>query len=542
MTGKDGKNELDEFWNLDKLVPKQKNISPFATRNAVFDFSLPSADASSKKQDETSRQLTVSGSAGNASSFEYTPNNNGLIKKITVIQRCGKYDFYDNFRQAAKVNFDCRGEKCDFVQFYSYLPQYSQLTPSQKNYYFYWRSEVRRGKYPKSDYSYVYLFVYEIINLPDLVPPNTGLGLLMNIWREYRSTLPRIDLYFSMWVRDYCLLHRLEFPISEVSGFIFDIVSVSSFKEFYLSYYSDAGEAGFLSMLAYLSDYDYRRGKFKDGNPSADGERRARQAKLYRTHMYGALSELIKEAVVLFSPPSSGEMTATYRFDAFQNTVCTNSVKCSFDIEYYKLAEASELRGGVTAAVRYAENRLRAIMGVKSRLAVDGLPNSYKYILDGYFDALERRERNERERESAPAYERLYYAEREELSSDNADKIEALSWDTTARLTECSDGVEDAVEPPIESYLPTCETQEMSEARVEPTADSFGLDGACIQFIHELFLGNKCFGIEAASLAERVNEAFSDGFGDVILDFDGSTYAIIEDYREDVENWLKTHR
>lgn len=534
-----GKDERDDFWNLEKLIPKRQAASPFKTRNAVYDFSEEGKVVENEVAKSESTRLTVPYKQEDAASFEYTPSNNSLIKRVRIIKRQDKYDFYESFRSAAKVNFDCRGAVSDFVQFYSYLPQYSQLTPSQKSYYFYFRSEVRSGRYIKSDYSYLYLLVYEIINLPDLIPPDKGIKLLITLWREYRGRLPRIDLYFNIWVRDYCLVHKLEFPISEVSDFIFDIVSVSQLKEFYLSYYKEAGEIGLLSMLAYLSDYDYRRGKFKDGNPSFDPERRKRQAEMYRTHIKGALSELLREAVDLFDS-SRGGSTAVYRFDAFQNTVCTHSVKCTVEVEYYKLAEASHVREGITAAVRYAENRLRALMGIKSRLAVEGLPDAYKYVLDGYFDALYRRERAERERESAPAYEQLYYAAREELSSANADEIETLSWDTTARLTEFSD--EDAPDTCFAEDVQENGEKETLVIESEPPSDSFGLDRECIEFIDALFQNNRSFGLDAGSLAERVNEAFADGFGDVIIEFDGASYSIIEDYREDVENWLKTHR
>ena len=40
------------------------------------------------------------------------------------------------------------------------------------------------------------------------------------------------------------------------------------------------------------------------------------------------------------------------------------------------------------------------------------------------------------------------------------------------------------------------------------------------------------------TLADRVNEAFADGFGDVILEPTDEGYSVIDDYREDIEKWL----
>jgi len=530
VANENDKQKLDDFWNLDKLVPGRPRVSPFATRPVMFEHSISGEDSEEHKKQSDNR-LTVAANLSSAVEEEYYPKDRSFIKRVKIKRRGDKYDFYGNFRNAAIVNFDCRSEKCEFVQYYSYLPQYSQLTSSQKSYYFYWRGEVRRGRYIKTDYSYLYLLVYEIINLPDLVPPESGLLQLINLWREYRSSLPRIDFYFSIWVRDYCLVHRLPLPIERLSDFIFDIVAASSFKEFYLSYFSGVGDSGLVSMLAYLSDYDYRRGKFADGNPSADSERRERQRIMYRTHMTGAMSELLKNAADIFNSSGVDGNTAVLRCDAFPNSLCTHTVKCMLEIEYYPIAEAKAERRGITAAVRYAENRMRAIMGVKSRLSVVGLPDSYKEVLDGYFDALERQERKTRERELEPEYERLYYAPSEELSMHSADEIEALSWDTTAKL------VVDDMEAEPEAIA-------LKETLTSPckTDNSYGLDAEDISFIAELLDDNAAICADTGAMIDRINEAFADGFGDIIIEFDDDRYRIIEDYREDVKNWLRTLR
>ena len=41
------------------------------------------------------------------------------------------------------------------------------------------------------------------------------------------------------------------------------------------------------------------------------------------------------------------------------------------------------------------------------------------------------------------------------------------------------------------------------------------------------------------SIVEKINEAFSDGFGDIIIEPSDSGFAIIEDYREEILEWLK---
>ena len=175
----DRNDEKDDFWDLDKLMPKKKSatLSPFVTKPTVSNYSAdvpegekPAFDESAKRAEE--RKLTTARPSltEDPESTVYYPENT-LVKSITVNRFKEKYDFYDSFRKAAILYFDCPGEKCDFAQFYSYMPQYSQLNKAQKSYYFYWRQEMRQGRFIKTDYSYLYLYVYEIINLPDVIEP-----------------------------------------------------------------------------------------------------------------------------------------------------------------------------------------------------------------------------------------------------------------------------------------------------------------------------------------------------------------------------------
>jgi hypothetical protein len=49
-------------------------------------------------------------------------------------------------------------------------------------------------------------------------------------------------------------------------------------------------------------------------------------------------------------------------------------------------------------------------------------------------------------------------------------------------------------------------------------------------------------GLTAAAAAERVNEAMLTVLGDVLLLPDGDSFSLIEDYREDAEQWLNRIR
>lgn len=557
-------DEKDDFWDVDKLMPKKKSsLSPFASSDPVREIDVPVKSEEQTSQSEStsvrtqeSKTLTFAGGKGVKTSVDttYDMPKGSLIKSVTVKQFIDRYDFYDNFRKAALIYYDYRTDKCDFVEFYSYMPQYSQLSSAAKNYYFYWRSEMRRGRFLKTDYSYLNLYVYEILNLPDKIEPQNGLKLLCRLWREYRTALPRIDQYFSVWIQDYCLVHRLECPMDELRDFIFDVISASNLKEFYLSDLDQAGVDAVDAMLAYLSDYDWRKGKYASGNPDADAQKIKELAayggenfndpEIYKKHMRLAMYKLLR--TVWSACISDGcTNTAVIKRDAFPNSLCTHMVKRKLEIEYFPVSEADGLRRGVSAAVRYTENKLRAIIGIKSRLAIKDLPDSYKKILDEYFDDLFEKERRIQAKASAPEYERLYEAPEGKLSFEGADEIERASWHTTMRLVD-TEGEDDApivITADDAPALQASAAEDSTKDREE--RNDYGLDNNAICYVAAL-LGvehnDQSFelptGIQEESLVEQINEAFSDGFGDIILEHDGEKYAVIEDYEKEITEWL----
>ena len=548
MSFTDRKEEQDDFWDLDKLVPKKKSasLSPFITKPTVKDYTadVPESMANDPIEQDTradDRKLNFEGISRieETSDRVYYPENS-LIKSITVRKYKEKYDFYDSFRKAAILYHDCPGEKCEFAQFYSYMPQYSQLNKAQKSYYFYWRSEMRQGRFIKTDYSYLYLYVYEIINLPDIIDSKSGIKILCRLWREYRKALPRIDMYFSIWVRDYCLVHELPCPISELSDIIFDVIRISDFKEYYFTNIGTTSRDGVWSLIAYLSDYDWHRGFLSvTGAPSEDAEY-LRKAEMYKTLLEGSMRVILPSVwEACMREKEKGNLMKISK-PAFPNTLCTHSVKCKLEIEYYPLADASELRAGITAAVRYTENKLRALFGAKSRLAVKYIPDEYKELIDCYFEELIRKNETRLKKKDAPEYEKLYDAPREKLSFEGADEIERLSWETTMRLCDTDDL------PDSENIQEEVKATEHIEPIPEPKVakeerNDYGLTESEIRYIAALCESsdNGTRGMDEEAMVERINEAFSDGFGDVIIEDTGDGFAIIEDYKEEITEWLK---
>ena len=353
--------------------------------------------------------------------------------------------------------------------------------------------------------------------------------MLLDVWCEYRKALPNIDANMALWVQDYCLVYQLDCPIDRIREFVFSVVGASGFKEFYLSDAETLGAEGAASVIAYLSDYDWRSGKFSGGE----------NKEAYERHLIGAMSTLVSRLLLGGKILTEDWVPAKMERSAFRSALTTSASKYRISVEYRPISEETELRGIVTAALKYTENKLRALMGVKSRLAVKDLPAEYRTLIDEYFTELFDKVNRERQRANRPEYEKMYELQSNELSTADADEIERASWTTTARLVEDIDEYkEDTVEQAPVQAAPAAEP--------ESSVNTYGLDLTRIRFIKAALDENAAemrsiaaeLGEIEDSLADEINEAFADGFGDVILEIGDDGYTVIDDYKEETETWL----
>lgn len=527
----------DDFWDIDKLVPNAKKPHPrFRTERQTKGVEIEGDGVSGESK------LTLSLRGGESEESTYVPLSNPLIRKVTVRRFKGGYDFYESFRKAALLYYDVVAEPSPFVSFYSYMPQYSQMSREQKNYYFYLRSEIRRGNYSlKTDVSYLYLYVYEILNLPEKIPAKEGIVLLCELWRRYRKQIPAIDRYFSVWVQDYCIVHRLDAPTALIEDFIYDIIDAASFKEFYLGGVYSKNACEITALLSCLSDYDWRTGRYAGGA----------ERDMYKKHIEGAMLPVLRslwEKGALFLEDSAVERLSR---DAFPCSLCTHSVKCRIEIEYYPLGRSDGLRDRVTSALKYVENCLRAALSVKSRLAVKHLHEEDKLLIDAYFAEAFRIANQKRREAQRAAYESLYDAPRQEMSFAGAESIEKNSWQNTWLLVDTEEIETVKIEQPsiaLENETPAESTKDakimIESASSSPKAET---DEPQRAFLRAALVGDKeamrrvaadAF-LPAETLAERINELFLEKIGDVVFEIADGGISLIEDYREEALEWLQ---
>jgi len=104
-------------------------------------------------------------------------------------------------KQAQKFR-NKKGKFADHVPFKCYWPTYNDMNGWQEQWYFYWRDQVRVNQFLPTDLSYIFVHVYEILNLVEIPDPTQAAERIRTLWLAYRETYPNLDRYLPDWGGD----------------------------------------------------------------------------------------------------------------------------------------------------------------------------------------------------------------------------------------------------------------------------------------------------------------------------------------------------
>ena len=529
--------EDDPFWSIENLTPKnktgkplspRKNTSPkpaaaeppAAERTAPAAPAVPAAPkapdapspaASADRRDRRNGAYPLAGETPEKR-YEY---KTGAVREVEIYVWPNTYSFFGAFRKNALTILPMPGEPCPYEPFFSFMPQYHQLTAKQLKYYLYWRQSFQNGVCLRADFCYLLLYAYEIINLPDRIEPSRGADLLARLWRDYRKIYPKLDKYLSEWLEDYCLIHGVR-----PQKALFDAVAPfgrrsDAFREFYISD-EEAAQPGLL-----LSDYSYKNSKY------INEENRA----LFEKHIPAAMAAFFEAQKTGLPAEESLQKTARTSYDG---AVCAYSQKKRIVLTYLPL-RLSDTAMQVTDAVRLSENYMRAYLGIRARLATPSLTPQMKTVIENYF----KKNLPTRALEKAAQEEEInarYEPEDHGFSDEAAKEIERRSLTVAERLGSV-----------FEKELPE-EKKAPAPQKKEPV--SGGRAGAQKDLYKEMLgvlvtEGSDAF-ISAArernmlphSLMDAINEEAIGRYGDVALEEEDGVFTPIEDYRKEIEEWI----
>lgn len=97
-------------------------------------------------------------------------------------------------------------------QFVCYYPTYEDMTTQQLRGYFTWRAHFRKGQVKPAPTSFIFVYIYEIINNVGVKSPEDGIAKLWQVFNQYRADAT-VKRYLETWICDYAVCHGLEYPI-----------------------------------------------------------------------------------------------------------------------------------------------------------------------------------------------------------------------------------------------------------------------------------------------------------------------------------------
>ncbi len=529
-------HEKDSFWDLSDLIPQKSKTVRYGDsippEHVAQKYEESSSDTVVKRYVPPHSENRLTYRNDFESSFSYEPTDS-LIHKVTLKKRKCTYQYYSEFKQDALRYRDRRGEPCEYVPFFSYVPQYSQMNRAQKDYYFWFRESFAAGTDIRIDYSYVLLYVFELINLANSANAEESRERLTLLWERYHEEFPALSGKLGEWICDLSLLYRLPPPEHGCAELV---KSVPSLKEFYIAMPHRDIERCVRSLLKYCTSYDYRNSKF------AQGENRS----LFDTHVFGALLSAVQQYSadgMLLSGIRLEDSTMVR--DLYAGALCTAEQRYRMEVAYCSFSRSNELRFLVGDIIKYSENKLRAYLGIKSKMTVYSISSEMRAILDGYFERVLPAKHVERRSAERQAYEALYDVPKRPLSLSRAAQIEEESWGTTKELVEAfEDEAEDIFTPCCEETRNKVPISSEESLREETLKDRLG-DRFAI--VCRLLAGeNRAMALVAAemgkmpdALADEINEVAYEVIGDALVEDTDGGYAVIEEYRELIEELWK---
>jgi len=185
-----------------------------------------------------------------------TPPKYRDMRKIAKSRGSNEFDakvFYEQgkFMEYFEDDYDYQGD------FSRYFPTYESMSDHQLRGYFSWRTKVRRGVIKKTPLSFVFVYIYELINQIGVRSPEEGFYTLKNFWTAYKEIDYHINRYVVLWLKDYVVYNNLDQSLlEELSG-----VNLNNAVLTLLAHKSRGADEVF-SALNSLSSYNMEKSRF----------------------------------------------------------------------------------------------------------------------------------------------------------------------------------------------------------------------------------------------------------------------------------------
>lgn len=556
------KDDSDEFWSLESMLPRKKSPAPpSANTITTAEIEIPGDDITSADQSKTEPiiqkypPITKKTSKEGRLSFEqwlkqrneyekersasskillmqYKPEN-PLIKEVRIsayksLNRSGERFISDGYKYASlSLPFEAN------VPFESIYPQFAAMTQAQIKCYIGFRTEIKNGRFPKVDRAYIYLFLYELINLSNVYSVSDKIKYITALINGYPDCDDRLFADMCNWLCDICLINKLPAPSNELNGCIHRIIKLASLKEFFIV----SNNKNDIYPLVYAAGrYNFRQSKYYPPFK-----------KLFEEHIENSVCLALKKLAENNKKLLDFENDiCTLSHESYFGALCTAAVRRTVEADCYCITRSDTLKRTVTELIKYSENCLRSRLGISQRLTVNTLSLDIKSFLKDYYTANvpysipgKTPKKLPSPTQDVPDYEKLYEPATTGLDTDLAMKIESSSWEITQQLISAFESEEYQDDQQNDTCAQDALTEESDTAPSYPQhvirAANALLKGDMAAFTREAKENNML----PSAYADMINEAFFDEIGDNVLDNDGINISVSEYYTDELEELIK---
>lgn len=405
--------------------------------------------------------------------------------------------------------------------FFRYFPTYQSMNDQQLRGYFSWRTQVRRGDIRQTQLSFAFVYIYELLNLIGVSSPEEGFQTLRHFWTAYRVFDPAIDRYMRSWINDYVVYYQLDRSLlHDQADAAFDRALAVLLKA------DTQPDSALFPALCVLSSYSLENSRLYKQIPDevetvVCGTFRALAAYDQKHRRQGLCEKLfgrkLDSPYSMFSAAvfydSRRYQDYTYAVSELQTYRCQNGYwHCE---KYYgnRYPGKNRTLGSILRAV---DSRMREKLAFSHPLRAEKITKLLTGIIDREIDA-------------CLAARRAAAVPQVQIDRTKLGDIRRIAGETLDRLLADLP----PEEPPAPPSPPPTDV-------IGGGADHTALTAAQHQFLRHLLYGTPFEDARhmPSLLAEGINEAFFEHFGDTVIDFDGDTPLLIEDYMDELKGMI----
>ncbi len=331
-----------------------------------------------------------------------TKTSDRFIEVIPGIQQSTpniniSYSFERNessFIRDSKKYHSIEGKPVPSIPFMEYWPTFQSLNPDQKKWYFFWRSEVRQGRFPDTDLSYIFIYVYELLCLVEILDPFKATEQIKKIWKAYRSLYPKLDNYLPDWGGD---LATTKVGLTQGIAWWWELMTQDKVKPpaaFVNIFVQKAVDTGKMKDLPYdvwagLNYYHPQNKFYQRFNQNGAIDQSYLKA-IYSIDDYLSNLRSTKGLLDRYTPPRFYPQTKA----AFSSAIVPDDYPKQVIIgEARNFAGSSRLGNLLAAITKYSENILRKQNRFSARLSGFELEEKFRLVLDKAFIILPEKEK-----------------------------------------------------------------------------------------------------------------------------------------------------